>query len=246
MAFVKSDLTSSASEAHDALLEALPSLRKYCMSLTGSPWDAEDLVQDACLKAIPVFRRPGGKPLQTEAYLLRTAKHAWIDRIRKDRTAQRLHRLQMPQDLIDVPDPDAGMEMEAAMSWLLTYLSPLQRTVLLLREGLGYSAAETAALLHTTEGAVKSALHRARTVLRTELPAEEERRLPIPEGVDERLLKDYLSAFRGGDAARLVELGLQGAIEPVVSLHAVLGGRACRVQGMLTNCIRSSSWRMAA
>lgn len=245
MAFVKSELTSSASEAHDAILEALPSLRKYCMSLTGSLWDAEDLVQDACLKAIPVFRRPGGKPLQTEAYLLRTAKHAWIDRIRKDRTAQRLQLLQPLQDLIEVPDPDAGMELEAAMSLLLACLSPLQRTVLLLREGLGYSAAETAALLHTTEGAVKSALHRARTVLRTELPAEEEQ-LPASEGVDDRLLKDYLSAFRSGDAARIVNLGLQGAVEPVVSLHAVLGGRANRGQGMLTNCARPSSWRMAA
>ncbi|MEB9892062.1 RNA polymerase sigma factor [Bacillus cereus] len=245
MAFVKSDLTSSASEAHDAVLEALPSLRKYCMSLTGSPWDAEDLVQDACLKAIPVFRRPGGKPLQTEAYLLRTAKHAWIDRIRKDRNAQRLQHLHTLEDLIEVPDSDAGMELEAAMSLLLAYLSPLQRTVLMLREGLGYSAAETAALLHTTEGAVKSALHRARTVLRTGLPAEEER-LPTPEGVDSRLLKDYLSAFRSGDAARLVELGLQGAVEPVVSLHAVLGSRAGRGQGILTNFVRSSSWRMAA
>ena len=245
MAFVKSDLTSSASEAHDAILEALPSLRKYCMSLTGSPWDAEDLVQDACLKAIPVFRRPGGKPLQTEAYLLRTAKHAWIDRIRKDRSAQRLQQQPPLQDLIEVTDPDAGMELEAAMSWLLAYLSPLQRTVLLLREGLDYSAAETAALLHTTEGAVKSALHRARTVLRTELPMEEEQ-LPVPEGVDDGLLKDYLSAFRSGEAAQIVELGLQGAVEPIVSLHAVLGGPASRGQGMLTNGGRPSSWRMAA
>ncbi|WP_372629373.1 RNA polymerase sigma factor [Cohnella sp.] len=132
-------------------------LRKYCLSLTESVWEAEDLAQDAWLKAL------GGPRFDThpnpEAYLLRIAKNAWIDRARRGVKLSRILKTVRP------PEGEAAcgaMEMEAAFRALAEHLPPLQRAAFLLRDVLGYSSAETADLLRVTEGAAKAALHRAR------------------------------------------------------------------------------------
>ncbi|WP_019422086.1 RNA polymerase sigma factor [Paenibacillus sp. OSY-SE] len=244
MAFVKSDFQSSEAEVHAALIGALPSLRNYCLSLTASKWEAEDLVQEACLKALPALRRTGGESVHPEAYLLRTAKHAWIDRIRKERAAKRL------QDATELPiesGVDTRLELESALWIMLKHLSPLQRTVFLLRVAFGYTSADTATLLNTTEGAIKSALHRARTVLGSFGDSEAER-LPDPwdQDAEQELLKAYLSAFRNGDANRLVALGMNDIIEPVVCIGTVLEHRARRSQGMGTNTVYSFYSMLAA
>ncbi|MCY9517964.1 RNA polymerase sigma factor [Paenibacillus apiarius] len=241
MAFVKSDFLSSEDEVHAALIEALPSLRNYCLSLTGSKWEAEDLVQEACLKALPALRRTGVESVHPEAYLLRTAKHAWIDLIRKERSAKRLEEaLELPPEAAAI---DSRLELESALWIMLKHLSPLQRTVFLLRVAFGYTSADTATMLSTTEGAIKSALYRARTVL-GDFGDSEVGLLPDPR--EQELLKAYLSAFRNGDAIRIVALGLNDIIEPVVCIGTLLERRARRSQGMAGNAVNSCLSMLAA
>ncbi|MFM9282249.1 RNA polymerase sigma factor [Paenibacillus jiagnxiensis] len=221
MAFVKSAHTNYLNkQTHAELLQALPSLLKYCLKLTGSQWEAEDLVQSTCLQLL------GKLPLQDtavnwEAYLIRSARNTWIDRIRRQAVGQRAaSRLNAKTAYSD----KYGMDLELALSALIQWLPPWQRTIFLLREVWQYKTSEAAELLGTSEGAVKAALARARASLAAGKQRHTEA-LPLPEDQENKeLLKAYLSAFRCGDVQRLVELGLHDAAEPQALLPVILGG----------------------
>ncbi|MRN52898.1 RNA polymerase sigma factor [Paenibacillus monticola] len=178
-------------------------LNRYCRSLTGSSWDAEDLAQDTWIKVFGtqnISENPN-----VEALLLRIAKNTWIDITRRKTLYFRLLEQQQPEKTAAaniVP-----LETEIAFQALLNHLSPLQRSVFLLRDVLGYSAMETAELLKTTEGAVKAALHRARQALpivREELTADGP---PIPlEAGFRAYLKALAFAYEEGQIPALLEL----------------------------------------
>ncbi|MFB5679256.1 RNA polymerase sigma factor [Paenibacillus terreus] len=220
MAFVKSAHTDYLNkQTHAELLQALPSLLKYCLKLTGSKWEAEDLVQSTCLQLL------GKLPLQDtavnwEAYLIRSARNTWIDRIRRQAAGQRAaSRLNAKTAYND----KYGTDLELALSALIQWLPPWQRTIFLLREVWQYKTSEAAELLGTSEGAVKAALARARASLAAGKQRHTEA-LPLPEDQESKeLLKAYLSAFRCGDIQRLVELGLQDVAEPQALLPVILG-----------------------
>src|SRR5258706_3474624 len=71
-------------------------LHAYGMRLTGSVWDAEDLVQDTLLKGFAMIGRgdlhgPGSPVANPRAYLFRTATNLWLDgQRRRAREAQAL------------------------------------------------------------------------------------------------------------------------------------------------------------
>lgn len=142
-------------------------LHRYCLSLAQSTWDSDDLVQDTWVKILEKIKeRQHNNP---EALLLRTAKNGWIDQVRRRQVYDRI--LDKEQELAREAQAALGnnstFDLEIAFYYLIKHLSPLQRTVLLLRSVLGYSVAETADKLFTTEGAVKAAYHRARKTLET-------------------------------------------------------------------------------
>jgi len=214
-----SDAEAADRAAADSRLQA--SLRKYCLALTESAWDAEDLVQDAWLKAVQ------GKALAVhpnpEAFLLRIAKNAWIDRARRQAKYRRILKAER-FPLSSAEEETYGLE--TIFHALTVRLPPLQRAVFLSRDALGYSGAETAKLLRTTEGAVKAALHRARQNIRRVKEDLLNGELPAPED-DE--LKAYLRAIAGayakGDQASLLELAQRIEIEPASALVAIRAGR---------------------
>jgi RNA polymerase sigma-70 factor (ECF subfamily) len=177
-------------------------LLKYCMSVTGSPWDAEDLAQDACVKAMPVLtgRLSHDNP---EAYVKRIAKTTWIDHLRRRRRSEVGWETGMRPGSRQDTYP---VELEPALQVAVHVLSPLQRTVLLLQDVLGYRAHETARALRTTEGAVKAALQRARKTLQERRTAEEEAGFEPPAERDAALVRAYAEAIRDGDAERIVRL----------------------------------------
>jgi RNA polymerase sigma-70 factor, ECF subfamily len=77
--------------------------------------------------------------------------------------------------------------------------------VLILRDVLGWRAAEAAELLGTTTAAANSVLQRARAQLEQVAPAEDEIREPA--GPDDRALLDrYAAAFENADATALMQL----------------------------------------
>jgi len=201
-------------------------LLEYCMSVTGSPWDAEDLAQDACLKAMPVLtgRLSHDNP---EAYVKRIAKTTWIDHLRRNRRLEVGWETWMSQDSLQETYP---VELEPALHVTVRVLSPLQRTVLLMMDVLGYRAHETARALRTTEGAVKAALRRARKTLKERRKTEEEVVLEPSSDRDAVLVRAYAEAIRDGDAERIVRLycGESAAISDAVGFVVRKGKRSAR------------------
>jgi RNA polymerase sigma-70 factor (ECF subfamily) len=99
-------------------------------------------------------------------------------------------------------EPEAALDrhhdVRLAVTALLQTLPPRQRGVLVLRDVLGYSAAETAAILEMTVAAVTSALQRARAATAAQAPADG---IPNP-----RTVERYAAAIERGDAAALAAL----------------------------------------
>jgi RNA polymerase sigma factor (sigma-70 family) len=208
-------LENAAVGAADQSLERLLTvLKRYCLSLTESDWDAEDLAQDAWLKAIIHLQSLGHANL--EAYLLRIAKNTWIDHLRRRKLSSRIMKSGQP----NVTLPDQGsFEIESALLAIMKHLPPLQRAVFLLRDVFGYSIAEAAVLLKTSEGAIKSALHRARQSLEAVKEDLERGCIPLPE--DEGLktyLRILVSAYQMGDLVTLVELVQLNQMESSIAI----------------------------
>jgi DNA-directed RNA polymerase specialized sigma24 family protein len=55
-----------------------PYLQAYCHKLTGSSWDADDLVQETLMKLYMSLCKDEERQV-TMAYLCRIAKNTWID-----------------------------------------------------------------------------------------------------------------------------------------------------------------------
>lgn len=89
-----------------------PALYRFCRSLTRTPWDAEDLVQEALMRA---FSTMGGMtpPRNPRAWLFRVASNLWIDRQRKKRE---LLVEELPEAAAEDP-PVAARDAGAKSSW---------------------------------------------------------------------------------------------------------------------------------
>src|SRR6187397_1746794 len=61
-------------------------LYRYCGHLTRSPWDAEDLAQDALTRAFVTLAQLGEAPANPRAWLFRVASNLWIDQLRRRRS----------------------------------------------------------------------------------------------------------------------------------------------------------------
>lgn len=143
-----------------------PDLWRYCLRLTGSAWDADDLMQETMLRAFA--RLTWWEPVEARPYLFRIATNAWIDDLRRRRAVP--VELDAQEPARAEPDP---VETWAAMEHLVAALPPRQRVVFLLTQVFDFTAGEVAAMLRTTEGAVKAVLHRARAGLRAAAAGEE-------------------------------------------------------------------------
>src|SRR5262249_51112201 len=103
------------------------------------------------------------------------------------------------------------------------YLPARQRAVLILRDVLGWRAAEVAELLGTTATATNSALQRARAQLQQAAPDSDELREPADPG-DLALLDRYATAFENPDPAPLTRLLRDDAILEMPPLPAWFTG----------------------
>ena len=222
------------STLHDALPDLMASLYAYCMSLTKSVTETEDLVQETCLKglssAVAQASERSDASFNWEAYLIRIARNTWIDGIRKQEKLSSI-LAEMKSVLFEFNDEGSFEELESAVQILVHTLPPWQRAIYILREILGYKAAETAEMLCTTEGAVKAALSRARTAVtkvRHKLvnsgidTALEQGTREEPADLEQEQLRSYLMAFRQGDTARLIDLCLNRTDDPMAVAGTIL------------------------
>ncbi len=201
-----------------------PELYRYCRHLTQSPWDAEDLAQDALARAFVTLGQMGHPPESPRAWLFRVASNLWIDRARRRRHEEPLDDRQL--EPVSAVDPIAAREIAGT---LIARLSPQERAAVVLKDAFDLSLDEVALALSTTTGAVKAALHRARGKLVE--PDLDETRVPAPAVVDA-----FCAAFNAGDLDRLTALLLDTAAVEVVGATTQYGREAARrtvLTGML-------------
>jgi RNA polymerase sigma-70 factor (ECF subfamily) len=187
-----------------------PALHRYCRRLTGNVWDAEDLVQEALLRAFAQWGVTYPEIRDIRAYLISIATNAWIDTLRRRETEARVYLSSSasPEDRAPSQgaDPEASSDVRDAGYRLLQRLSPQERAAVVLKEVFDMSLEEIAKLLATTTGAVKAALHRGRDRLAEpgDAPASH-RPVPSPE-----LLDRFIELYNAKDVSGMVALMLEG------------------------------------
>jgi RNA polymerase sigma-70 factor (TIGR02960 family) len=223
-------------------------LHVHCYRLLGSFEDAEDLVQEAFLRAWRRRETYEGRS-SVRAWLYRIATNACLDaldkRPRRPSASGEIAWLQpYPDELLEqLPDRREGPEevvlaketVELAFITAIQHLAPLPRAVLVLRDVLGCSAKETARLLETTEASVNSALQRARAGLRTNLPRDREawqHSRDVTAG-ERELLARYVECSERVDAQGLAGLLHSGVRFSMPPYPGVWTGRSEVVQGWI-------------
>jgi RNA polymerase sigma-70 factor (ECF subfamily) len=224
-------------------LTDLDQLRRYCLTLTKSVWDADDLVQDTWEKAVGYLRKD---ELQHPKSLLMTiARNRWIDLNRRNAVHSRILRNETPEDAAD--PPDSRLELETVFHALIKHLSPLQRAVFLLRDVFGYTGQETARLLNTTEGAAKAALFRARQAMSAVREDLEQGGLPLPqeEGL-KALLQALAHSFASGEIATLLALVQRDELDAAVVIGQLTNSAFKQKQGSAIRGTSHTDTRMFA
>jgi len=215
---LRDDLRAAWHRYIDVVAPLRPVLHGYCRRLTGDVWDAEDLVQDTLLRAFGTLGSIFTRIENPRAYLLRTATNLWIDAARRRGTEADALAEGAPDP---APPRDTAAAMRDAGTVLLQRLAPQERAAVVLKELFDHSLEEIAAVLGTTVGAVKAALHRGRTRLR-EPEGEAASQRPVPSVA---LVDRFVEGYRAADIPGLLALMLDTAsVENVGSMIDV--GRA--------------------
>lgn len=139
-----------------------PELLRYAVSACHSREQAEDLAQEAFLKALQnadTFEDLG--PSQRRAWLFRTLKNLMCDKYR--RAALEAAFVQELQE--DAVAPERGYE-RAETELVLSKLSSQDRALFQMRYLEGYNAQELAEIFHLPPGTVRSRLSRCRKYLK--------------------------------------------------------------------------------
>jgi RNA polymerase sigma-70 factor (TIGR02960 family) len=213
-------------------------LQVHCYRILGSLQDAEDVLQETLLSAwrgLAGFEERAS----VRTWLYRIATNRSLDAVRAGARRgpemnTRIRGIEPPEPtrytevpwlqpypdtlLADRPDPAPGPEavieqresVSLAFVTALQLLPPRQRAVLILRDVLGYRAAEAAEILGTTVESVTSALKRARAALEADQDLAASRAhapAPAPDSPEERrLVAAYMDAFADHDIDRLLAL----------------------------------------
>lgn len=207
-------------------------LAGYCYRMLGSTFETDDAVQETMVRAWRALDRFDGRS-SLRTWLYRIATNVCLDLLngRNRRAlpmdfgpasppiASSLGQPQ-PESIWIQPILDRGVlpsggdpaelaigrdTIRLAFVAALQHLPPRQRSVLILREVLRWSAAEVAVLLDSTVASVNSALQRARATLSTVEPGTEDRFEPMDDA-QKGLLARYVSAFTAYDIDALVAL----------------------------------------
>jgi RNA polymerase sigma-70 factor, ECF subfamily len=221
----------------DALARKLrPEIQLHCYRMLGSLHDAEDAAQDAFLRAWrgraglrdrDAFRaclRALARRGNASRVLSETQSGAWSFAPLGAADPETSWLEPYPDALVgDLPERTAGPEaryewhetIQLAFLAAIQELPPRQRAALLLRDALGMTATETAAILETSVAAANSAVERARAAMTSGAStrrAASARRPGDLVDADRRLLDRYVRAWEAADVDGLVGLLREDAL----------------------------------
>jgi RNA polymerase sigma-70 factor (ECF subfamily) len=223
-------------------------LTAYCYRMLGSPFEAEDAVQDTMLRAWRSLERFEQRS-SLRSWLYRIATNVCLDMLKSKQRRAR------PMDLAAARSPDGPIgEILPEVTWIepvpdglvlaqddpaavaesretirlafvaaLQHLPPRQRAVLILCEVLHWRAAEVAELLGTSVAAVNSALQRARVTLE-DTDVQDAGRGALSKQ-DRDLLARYVDAFERYDMEALTSLIHEDATQSMPPYELWLRGR---------------------
>jgi RNA polymerase sigma-70 factor (ECF subfamily) len=238
-----------------ALTEAFEAERRgllaHAYRMLGAYHEAEDVVQDTYVRALRGW----------ETFEWRSSLRTWLYRIATNVCLNMIEG-RGRRALVGLGPDEVGLGLEPfptdpadlviaresvrlAFVAGLQHLTPQQRAVLLLREVLTFSAAETGEALGMSVPAVKSTLQRARARLAEAAPARDD----VLDAASPRaraLLAGYMAAWEASDADAFRDvLRADAAIEPVGSPTSYAGREACLA--FATPAMGApGQWRMAA
>ncbi|MGN6696010.1 MAG: RNA polymerase sigma factor SigJ [Aquihabitans sp.] len=182
-----------------------PRLTGLAYRMTGSRSDAEDIVQEALLRA---HRADTDGVESPAAYLTTITTRLAIDHQRSARVRRESYvGPWLPEPIIADPAPDAAASAELAdtlsMAFLvvLETLTPDERAVLLLHDVFAYPHADIAQMLGRTDASCRQLLRRARQRIEAEKP-----RTDADPAQRDEVLHRFLDACEGGDMEAFLAL----------------------------------------
>lgn len=236
--------------AFDELESYRRELTAHCYRMLGSPFEAEDAVQDTLLRAWRSLDRFEGRATM-RSWLYRIATNVCLDLLNgRERRAR-------PMDLDDARSPDGPIgEILPEVTWIepvpdrlvvaddgdpaqvaesretirlafvaaLQHLPPRQRAAVLLCEVLRWKAGEVAELLDTSVASVNSALQRGRATLDAGNLGASDQSPPLDREHRE-LLGRYVEAFERYDMDALTSLIHEDATQSMPPYELWLRGR---------------------
>jgi RNA polymerase sigma-70 factor (ECF subfamily) len=249
-------------------------LLAHCYRMVGSAHDAEDLVQETYLRAWRSYAGFEGRA-SMRSWLYRIATNVCLTALAPrpirvlpsglagpydgpDRPPVPVEGGEvawlepLPDSWIAAPEDDPAVvavdreSLRLALIASLQHLPARQRAILILRDVLAFSAAETAEFLGTTTAAVKSGLQRARARLDEAAPEPE----TLLEPTDRRaraLLDGYIAAFERSDAGLLEQVLRSDATLEATPFRDWQAGRAMCIHVLDAYVLGApGDWRMIA
>ena len=234
--------TTPASQELEAQFEQYRSeLTGYAYRMLGSPFEAEDAVQETFIRAWRAYENFEGRA-SLRSWLYRIATNVCLDMLNgrerrarpmdlgpaQEPVAENLNTRAEATWIQPVPDPAVVTEnretTRLAIVAALQHLPPRQRAVLILCEVLRWQASEVAELLETSVASVNSALQRARATLEASDLSVADAPRSVDEA-DEELLSRYVKAFEDYDMEALTALIHEDAIQSMPPFDMWLSGR---------------------
>ncbi len=243
-------------------------LLSYCYKILGSIDDAEDALQETLLKAwrsIDTYRGEGS----VRAWLYGIATNTCLTEAKR-----RARRRSLPSELYAkseevaaIPDPVSDpiwldpapsaycadpserfeLREKTKIAFLLLYqlLNPQQRSILILRDILAFSARETAGILGLSTSSVNSSLLRARKRVEREIQRYPADTVDLAErnGAVESLVESFMRVWERSDVAGLVSLMTEDSIVSMPPLPIWLRGRTA-IESFLTRHVFSKRTRL--